>query len=491
MKNSIGLGLLISLSIAGSLSSPAAATVEISSKNTKNMSCASGICSPTAKKAVLNVNDLAGMLASGNVIVKSDRRSQDVEIDAPLSWTAKTGLTLRSYRSIVFNKQVEIAGNGGLDLVTNAGGSNGDFHFFKGSYVKFWDLKSHLTINGAKYRLERSISRLASDIRNNPTGLYALTQSVDLSGHNYSKPPIAGLAGSFEGLGNTISNLTINDVTPGDDVGFFGELTSVESTVRDLGLVSVNINAGGIATGYVGAIAGFLSAGAAVRNCYAKGQISGGANTFVGGLVGYSFANTIDNSFAAVDLAGRDGATALGGLVGYIEDGCPPCVGISRSYASGSVSGENGVFLGGLVGESVGGIILNSYASGSASVGDSSFVGGLIGSHSDSHDGGSGSIENSYSTGLVTSGSNSLAGGLLGEDLTEQEITNSYWDLDTSGISNPSQGAGNIPDDPGITGLSDAQLKSGLPAGFDPKIWAINPKINNGYPYLIDNPPRD
>jgi len=44
-------------------------------------------------------------------------------------------------------------------------------------------------------------------------------------------------------------------------------------------------------------------------------------------------------------------------------------------------------------------------------------------------------------------------------------------------------------DDPGITGLTDAQLKSGLPTGFDPSVWAQSPSINNGYPYLIANPP--
>ncbi len=58
------------------------------------------------------------------------------------------------------------------------------------------------------------------------------------------------------------------------------------------------------------------------------------------------------------------------------------------------------------------------------------------------------------------------------------------------GISDPSQGAANIENDPGITGLTDQQLKSGLPAGFDPKIWGSDPNINNGYPYLLANPPK-
>ena len=41
------------------------ASVEISSKPTANMTCSGSVCTPAAK-AVLNVNDLAGMLAGGD-----------------------------------------------------------------------------------------------------------------------------------------------------------------------------------------------------------------------------------------------------------------------------------------------------------------------------------------------------------------------------------------------------------------------------------------
>ena len=60
-----------------------------------------------------------------------------------------------------------------------------------------------------------------------------------------------------------------------------------------------------------------------------------------------------------------------------------------------------------------------------------------------------------------------------------------YWDTDTSG-TDQGTGRGNKN---GITGLNSAELQSGLPNGFDPTIWAQNPKINNGFPYLIANPP--
>jgi hypothetical protein len=65
-----------------------------------------------------------------------------------------------------------------------------------------------------------------------------------------------------------------------------------------------------------------------------------------------------------------------------------------------------------------------------------------------------------------------------------------YWDTTTSGITNPDQGAGNVDDDPGLSALTTQQLQAGLPAGFDPAIWAENPKINNGLPYLMANPPQ-
>jgi hypothetical protein len=104
----------------------------------------------------------------------------------------------------------------------------------------------------------------------------------------------------------------------------------------------------------------------------------------------------------------------------------------------------------------------------------------------------SATINNVYAAGQFrhSGSSESVVGGVVGYDATiSGSISKAYWDLD-KGVSNPSQGAGNIPNDPGITGLTDAQLKSGLPAGFDPNVWGQKPDINNGYPYLLANPPQ-
>jgi hypothetical protein len=68
-------------------------------------------------------------------------------------------------------------------------------------------------------------------------------------------------------------------------------------------------------------------------------------------------------------------------------------------------------------------------------------------------------------------------------------IAKTYWDTDTSGVTNLAQGAGIPANDPGIKGLTTQVFQSRLPAGFDPTIRAESKKVNNGLPFLLANPP--
>jgi hypothetical protein len=115
----------------------------------------------------------------------------------------------------------------------------------------------------------------------------------------------------------------------------------------------------------------------------------------------------------------------------------------------------------------------------------------LVGANTSStiHSGSGGTIISSYSTGSVTAGSGSYIGGLVGVESTADPDSYCYWDTTTSGITNPSQGAGSPINDPGITGLSNTQLQAGLPAGFSSTIWGENSSINGGLPYLLALPP--
>jgi hypothetical protein len=44
-----------------------------------------------------------------------------------------------------------------------------------------------------------------------------------------------------------------------------------------------------------------------------------------------------------------------------------------------------------------------------------------------------------------------------------------------------------VSNDPGIIGLSDAQMKAMLPKGFDGQIWKHVPGVNGGYQYVLTN----
>lgn len=252
-------------------------------------------------------------------------------------------------------------------------------------------------------------------------------------------------------------------------IGFLngGDLVGANSGTIDGSFADGDVPSGG---GLVGLNQGL------VVNSHASGK------THCGGLV-CTNNGTIQNSYATGAVSGDQG----GGLVG-VSNGL-----ISSSYATGSVTVDYENWAGGLVGLlQAPGIVRNSYSTGSVSGGQNDEGnGGLIGENFDNPESRC-VIENSYAIGSV-SGSGFYNGGVVGVDdgkPDNNDYNNVYWDLDTSGISNPSQGAGSFPNDPGIAGLSDTQLKSSLPAGFDPAVWGQNPNVNNGYPFLLALPPK-
>jgi hypothetical protein len=156
---------------------------------------------------------------------------------------------------------------------------------------------------------------------------------------------------------------------------------------------------------------------------------------------------------------------------------------LQRSFATGDVTSSGAA--GGLVSFTESGAVSDSYATGTASA---PVAGGLVGynmSVVESH-----SVGRSYSMGAVT-GSSGSTGGLIGVDSQPSTIKHAYWNTTTSRIANKAQGAGNVEDDSGIRGFSNKKLQSGLPCGFNPRVWTENGNINGGLPYLIANPPQN
>jgi filamentous hemagglutinin family protein len=299
-------------------------------------------------------------------------------------------------------------------------------------------------------------------------------------------------AGTFDGQGHTINDLTINRPSS-IYVGLFGYN---RGTVRNIGLVGgsvaggafvgglIGIQEGGAisnayATGsvrgssdYVGGLIGFQEGGA-ISRAYATGSVWGSSN-YVGGLIGFQVNGAISRAYATGSVSGSSdyvgglvgysngsinnayatgkvtGVALVGGLVGYSDNS------ISNVYATGSVAGV--IVVGGLVGGNYSGTISNAYATGSVT-GDQN-VGGLFGYIFNS------SMSNTYATGSVTGYEN--VGGLVGDNVNGS-ITASFFDTQTTGQSN---GVG-FASGSGVTGLTTAQARDSISyTGWDfSSVW--------------------
>ncbi|MHA6251949.1 GLUG motif-containing protein [Oceanobacillus sp. CAU 1775] len=147
---------------------------------------------------------------------------------------------------------------------------------------------------------------------------------------------------------------------------------------------------------------------------------------------------------------------------------------VSNCYTTGTVSGVNNV--GGLGGYIYAGNVENCYSNANV---NASIGGGLIGRMLASD---STSVKNSYSTGsVVIEGDSTYFGGLIGNGGTSDNVTNSYWDIETSGMDTSHGG----------TGKTTAEMQDqSTYAGWDfDTVWAMN-----DYPYLqvigIPTPPE-
>ena len=232
-------------------------------------------------------------------------------------------------------------------------------------------------------------------------------------------------AAFFDGNGHTIFNLFIDRTDSiygrrSPNTGLFG-YTNIGSTIRRIGLVSVDVS--GSFT--VGALVG--RNGGVVSSSFATGKIYGEYD-HAGGLVGHN-EGSITTSNASVDVSSR---AAVGGLVGT-NDG-----NISTSYATGNVLGQL-VKVGGLVGEVASGSITACYSTGHVSAGGTMskkvhyYVEGGRTIVVTPEEGGSSSWQIHYGVPPTDVETSYRAGGLVGTN--DGTIGVSYWDTDTSSTS--------------------------------------------------------
>jgi hypothetical protein len=224
-----------------------------------------------------------------------------------------------------------------------------------------------------------------------------------------------------------------------------------------------------------GSMVGFVGTNyGAISNSWSNSAMTQDVGGVVVGFVGDNDTlGTIVNSYATGNLSAGSGGVGGTQVAGFVSINFGS---IAQSFATGSVTDAGAVSetdVGGFAGFNRG-TIANSYAFGAVTANRKAHAAGFVSYIAD------GTITGSYSTGLVSGGLNPNTEGFAAL-ANGGTIADSYWDVDTSG-QNKSKGGG--------TPIKDAALKASLPAGFDPAVWAQSPAINNGYPYLIANPPQ-
>jgi len=375
---------------------------------------------------------LSGNLGTGDVQIQSSSggggTNGDINVDDGVSWSSHV-LMLTAQNNININTAMNASGTASLALEYGQGAvAAGNASTYNVSAAVNLPTGNHFSTklgsdgSTLSYTVINSLgaagSATGSDLQGmngNRAGKYALGSDIDASttsGWNSGAGflPVGdgaiAFTGQFDGLGHTVSGLTINRPTQ-DFAALFGYIVT-PATVSNIGMVGGKVSGQNNVGGLVG-----NSNNGTVNNSYATGSATG--NRAVGGLVGYAgISSRITNSYATGAVSGH---TQLGGLVGGGNSES-----ITNSYASGDVSAsaDDGLWIGGLVGVDVSGTITNSYATGNVNGGTSSSsekTGGLIG-----YSLGSGRYTDVYATGSVTG--YTAVGGLVGQN--NGSITRGY-----------------------------------------------------------------
>ena len=264
------------------------------------------------------------------------------------------------------------------------------------------------------------------DLKNIPSGAdsegctYILLNDLTL---NEAWTPIKDFRGTFDGNGHTINNLHIPADSGVEYVGLFGQ-TFHDVVIRNVGV-----------------------------NIAPEGLTASGSVASAGGLISFSNGGTvtIENCYVVGNVAAVGTAYAYaGGLIGYNSGG----ISIINSYTIGNIAAN---------------ILGNAFAT-------HAYAGGLLGFCY-----GGVFITNCYVACEVTTNSMwfSSAGGLIGRsnNIGGLSITNCYR-LNTKIIGYNQDNA--------CIQLTDEEMRTQSSfEGWDFKnVWAINPTIQTGFPYL-------
>ncbi len=232
--------------------------------------------------------------------------------------------------------------------------------------------------------------------------------------------------GSFKGGGFNIAGIytSVNATEDGKNIGFFGYVGSgaqIDNVLIMDGLICGVENVGGIA-GYV--------MGAQVSNCVSNSEVRG--DKAVGGVAGNILAGAkiigcgMIGSINATNTTGDQSFVQnIGGVVGYNNRSE-----VKKSFSYSDINAAVARYVGGVVGNNVGGTIQNCYST--STITGNTNCGGIVGYYNQ------GSASKCYTAGKVTA--SSLSGIAFGQ-ITGTGISECFYDSAYLTISNTISGA--------------------------------------------------
>ena len=228
-------------------------------------------------------------------------------------------------------------------------------------------------------------------------------------------------AGSFDGAGHTVSNLTVDYTTAASGerlyLGLFGQVEGTpekHAVIQNL-TVTGSVNAASEFSVYSGYVAGVVGSArnAELSNVISRVNVTAdekvGNVASVGGLAGVMIDTTVTNCGNEGDVTGVNN---LGGLCYELYSGT-----MTGCYNTGRIT-ATGTYVGGLMGYAKQATITNAYSTGDVTT-EKTLMGGLIGVMEKS------SLTNAYVSGKVTT---AAASGAIGAAVgSADQVSNVYY----------------------------------------------------------------
>lgn len=348
---------------------------------------------------------------------------------------------------------------------------------------------THINLTGLSY-----VGGLVGYMVNSSISNAYTTGNINVSSSGINAGGLVGLADSGTTISNSHSSVALKNVSGGSANNSIGGLVG-----RNIGTITNSYSTGSVSmTGINSVSLGGLVGDnfSNISNSYSTAAVTGGSQSsallqgWVGGFIGRNDSGIVSNSYSTGTVTVDNNAIDVGGFIGLAFGT------ISNSYSSSSITAGKSSLVAGFIGGSVA-TVSNSYSLGKVSITGSGFqeIGGFVGRNQ------SGTISNSYSMSpVVLNGTGNMIGGFAGQNmgtltnvystgatvasgstnvgglvgLNSGAVNNSFWNTETSGLTNSAAG----------TGKTTAQLfqQSTYAAWSFSSTWGI---INGqSFPYL-------